>query len=180
LLRIVGARAHHVCTITCVNGDRLLQLLSCDKKNNSLGPGHWHIAGVREHFDAPRSFPQHDAPFNLVSVSRRARALSNPLSDQCICSNRINLSYSLKKICSVERDRECRHDRANARQRETADRLRSTIGSPSRARRAPTFRQSAPKEHARFSASGTGGRCNPSPSQPHGTRVRSLKGWDPP
>src|SRR6266566_5064494 len=34
--------------------------------------------------------------------------------------------------------------------------------------------------HARFNASGTGGRCGPSPSRPHGTRVRSLRGWDRP
>ena len=34
--------------------------------------------------------------------------------------------------------------------------------------------------HARFNASGTGGRCGPSPSRPHGTRVRNLKGWDRP
>src|SRR5882724_4411201 len=31
-----------------------------------------------------------------------------------------------------------------------------------------------------FNASGTGERCGPSPSQPHGTRVRSLRGWDRP
>ena len=34
---------------------------------------------------------------------------------------------------------------------------------------------------ARFNASGTGGRCSPSPSQPYGTRFRSLRGlWDLP
>ena len=32
---------------------------------------------------------------------------------------------------------------------------------------------------ARFNASGTGGRCSPSPSLAYGTRIRSLKGfWD--
>ena len=34
--------------------------------------------------------------------------------------------------------------------------------------------------HARFNASGTGGRCSPSPSRPHGTRARNLRGWDRP
>ena len=33
----------------------------------------------------------------------------------------------------------------------------------------------------RFNASGTGGRCSPSPSRPYGRRVRSLRGlWDRP
>ena len=36
------------------------------------------------------------------------------------------------------------------------------------------------RNHARFNASGTGGRCGPSPLQPHGRRVRSLRGWDRP
>ena len=59
LRRIVGARVHHVCTMTCVNGDRVWQLVSCDKKNNSVGRGHCHIVRVGGSLTRGNRNPRH-------------------------------------------------------------------------------------------------------------------------
>ena len=57
----------------------------------------------------------------------------------------------------------------------------SKIRPKIRPRTGTSFARVLMSGQARFNASGTGGRCSPSPSQPYGTRARSLRGfWDRP